>query len=190
MTGKEFRHCIVCGSIIKGDYRKLPPDEKNPNWRYYHWPECGPGTEAWYRFHPSPISRLMLKGKEVMKEKRLQRRARRLGKSIEQLKEEIMKKKEKTNKKRGEHLKPMTPVIVPKSLVAKQPKEVQELLSKLSKTDRSSEEARKIRKKLRKLGFRLSDFRDISSKQQPKEKEKNKKSPTNSKAIETEEYIS
>jgi len=62
--------------------------------------------------------------------------------------------------KRGEHLRPMEPVIVPEAVIKKQPKEVQKLLKELNDLkDRSSAEGSKIRKSLRKLGFKLSDFR-------------------------------
>lgn len=169
----EHLTCLVCDKPIKKRqlYRRLPPDGKTPEWRYYHWPECGPGTEAWHRFHPSRISELMLKGKEVIRERRLKRRALKLGKSIDQIKEETMKK----TAEKGKGLKPMEPVKIPESVIKKQKKEVQELLRKLEKTERSSSEARTIRKELRKLGFRLSDFRgdDVKNKK-PTDKKKEK----------------
>lgn len=172
--------CVVCGKPIKpGEpFRKLPPDDKTPEWRYYHSDTCGPGTEAWYEFHPSPTAKLMLASKEVVKEKRLERRMKRLKrrgggiksaevgvqtsttkptKSKEDL---IMAKAEKTGKGKGEHLKPMQPVIVPASVVKAQSKEVQSLLKSLASMERSSKDAAKIRKSLRKLGFKLSEFRE------------------------------
>lgn len=185
----EHLTCIVCGDLIKkGEtYGRLLPDEKVPEWRYYHWPECGPGTEAWYRFHPSRISELMLKGKEVKREKRLERRARKLGKTINQEKEEKFMKKEKSS-----GLKPMEPVKVPKAVFKGQSKEVKDLLTKLESIERSSAEARKVRKELRKLGFRLSDFRGelTSTKEKPvpkKETAPSKKS-TESKSPKKKEF--
>jgi hypothetical protein len=73
--GESLSPCLICGKEIKkGDaYRRLPPDSNNPMWRYYHWPKCGPGTEGWYRFHPCSTARLLMNGKKMAKERRLQR---------------------------------------------------------------------------------------------------------------------
>lgn len=170
---KEHLQCIVCNQkILSGStYRRLMPDEKTPEWRFYHYPDCGPGTEAWFKFHPSRMAQLMLEGKEVIKEKRLSRREKRLAKrqlkqtQIEKGEIPMSTKKDKKEKKagagkRGEHLKPMEPVVIPDSVVKKQSKEVQALLKELTGLkDRSSSDGVRIRKGLRKAGFKLSDYR-------------------------------
>ncbi len=173
--GDHFE-CIVCGQkILAGTtYRRLMPDEKAPEWRHYHYPDCGPGTEAWFKFHPSRLAQLMMQGKEVIKKKRLSRREKRLSrkqlKQIQMEKGEIPmstkkaeKKEEKTGKavKRGEHLIPMKPVIIPEAVIKKQSKEVQVLLRELTGLkERSSSDGTRIRKGLRKAGFKLSDYRE------------------------------
>lgn len=188
--------CIVCEKPItpKQDYGRLMPDATHDYWRYYHI-DCGPGTEAWYKFHPSRNAEIMMKGKEVKKEKRVTRRERRrLRKASESqpstpnmkgekpmVKEVKETKKEETKKaKKGEHLKPMQPVIIPASVIKKQSKEVRELLDKIAKMeDRSSKEAAGIRKSLRKLGFKLSDFRgDDDKKETPAPKKAEAPAPT------------
>ncbi len=74
-------------------------------------------------------------------------------------KKEEVKEKKKPGRK-GNHLKPMAPVIIPEEVMEKQTKEVQELLKKLNGLkERSSSERAKIRRALRKAGFKLSDFR-------------------------------
>jgi hypothetical protein len=170
---KDDFKCIVCGQKIRSGntYRRLMPDEKTPEWRHYHYPDCGPGTEAWFKFHPSRMAQLMMQGKEVIKEKRLSRREKRLTRKrlkqtqIEKGEIPMSKKAEKATKKagagkRGEHLKPMEPVIIPESVVKKQSKEVQVLLKELTGLkDRSSSDGVRIRKGLRKAGFKLSDYR-------------------------------
>jgi len=194
--------CLVCGRSIKPGqkFRRLPPDERTPEWRYYHEETCGPGTEAWFKFHPSPISKLMMESKEKTKEKRLERRERRRKrkgggipsteakgtKPITQTRTKedttMSKKEEKKATKKGEHLKPMTPVIIPPEIVKKQSKEVQALLKQISSMERSSSEAAKIRKSLRKLGFKLSEFREENGKgtkkgEEPKKGKKTRTAP-------------
>lgn len=173
VAGKEDHFtCIVCGQKIRpGDtYRRLMPDEKTSEWRHYHYPDCGPGTEAWFKFHPSRLAQLMMEGEEVKKIKRLGRREKRMKqkqlKQIQMEKGEIpMSTKKEVKKagaagKKGSHLKPMEPVIIPESVVKKQSKEVQGLLKELAGLkDRSSSDGTRIRKGLRKAGFKLSDYR-------------------------------
>jgi len=147
----EHVQCVVCGKIIKPGkvYRRLPPDEKVPEWRQYHVPECAPGTELWRAFHPSYLSKLMMEQKEVKAEKRLTRRRKKLLKEGKPIKTE-----------KGKGLEPMKPVEVPKEVLKEQPKKIQELINKLSSLkERSSKEGSILRKQLRKLGFRLSNFR-------------------------------
>jgi len=180
VVGKnEHIQCIVCGKIIKPGrvYRRIPPDEKIPEWRYYHVPECTPGTEAWRQFHPSHLAELMMEQKEVKQEKRLRRRMKRMGKPLTTMKGELIMTK-KAGKK-GEHLKPMEPVVIPESIIKKQTKEVQKLLKDLNALkDRSSKEGATIRKSLRKAGFKLSDYREGNGKKKetPPPKKDNKKS--------------
>ena len=70
------------------------------------------------------------------------------------------KKETKKTGKKGSHLKPMEPVVIPESVVKKQSKEVQALLKELAGLkDRSSSDGVRIRKGLRKEGFKLSDYR-------------------------------
>jgi len=175
--------CIVCGKPIKKGklYKRLPPDSKHTEWRYYHEETCGPGTEAWYKFHPSRISKMMMESKEKVKDKRLERRQRRLLRkgrltegevkpiTLTQIQKEdiTMAKKEEKKSKKGEHLIPMKPVTVPASILKAQPKEIRDLVGKLSGMERSSGEAAGIRKQLRKLGFKLSDYREGNGKEKP-----------------------
>ena len=171
---KDSFECIVCGQKIRpgNTYRRLMPDEKTPEWRHYHYPDCGPGTEVWFKFHPSRLAQLMMQGKEVIKKKRLSRREKRLSrkqlKQIQMEKGEIpmsTKKEEKKRKagaeKKGQHLIPMKPVVIPEAVIKKQNKEVQALLRELTGLkDRSSSDGTRIRKGLRKAGFKLSDYRE------------------------------
>jgi hypothetical protein len=177
--------CMVCGKPI-GDqsYRKVPPDSKCDYWRFYHIESCGPGTEAWFKFHPSQTAKILMQSKEVVKDKRALRRERRkqmkgggvsvsvngngevvhsTTNQITQKEDVIMAKKEETKKAKGEGLKPMTPVVIPGSVMKQQSKEVQKMLKELSELDRSSKDAAKIRKALRKAGFKLSDYRGESA---------------------------
>ncbi len=173
---KDSFICIVCGQKIRsGDtYRRLMPDEKTPEWRHYHYPDCGPGTEAWFKFHPSRLAQLMMEGEEVKKVKRVSRREKRMKqKQLKQIQIEkgetpMSTKKEKkagAAVKRGEHLKPMEPVVIPESVIKKQSKEVQALLKELAGLkERSSSDGTRIRKGLRKAGFKLSDYRKDNDK--------------------------
>lgn len=181
VVGKdEHVQCTVCRKMIKPGkvYRRIPPDEKVPEWRYYHVPECAPGTEAWRQFHPSHLAELLMIGKEVKAEKRLRRRMRKMGKPLTSLTEKgeiIMTKKAG---KKGEHLKPMAPVVIPESIIKKQSKEVRDLIGKLNALkDRSSKEGATIRKSLRKAGFKLSDYREGNGKKEapPKKEKKSRK---------------
>lgn len=155
--------CLICQKPIKPgqSYRRLPPDAKSPDWRFYHYPDCGPGSEAWYKHRPSRLAQILIAGKEVKREKRLRRRAKKEGKTLEQIKKEVVIMGKKARKGgKGAGLKPMEPVVIPDSVVKKQPKEVQELIRKLNGLkDRSSKEGANIRKALRKAGFKLSDYR-------------------------------
>ena len=167
----EHIQCVVCGKIIKPGkvYRRIPPDEKIPEWRYYHVPECAPGTEAWRQFHPSHLAELMMEQKEVKAEKRLRRRMKKMGKPLTTMKGELTMTKKA---KKGEHLKPMEPVVISESIIKKQTKEVQELLKKLNVLkDRSSKEGATIRKSLRKAGFKLSDYREGNGKKEETKEE-------------------
>ena len=175
VSKNEHVQCIVCGKIIKPGkiYRRLPPDEKVPEWRYYHVSECSPGTEAWRKFHSSHLAELIMEQKEVKAEKRLRRRMKKMGKPLTTLTEKgetIMSKKAET--KKGSHLKPMAPVVIAESIIKKQSKEVQELLKKLNTLkDRSTKEGATIRKSLRKAGFKLSDYREGNGKKEEKKEE-------------------
>lgn len=193
IVGKdEHVQCVVCGKIIKPGkvYRRIPPDEKVPEWRAYHVPECAPGTEAWRQFHPSHLAKLMMEQKEVKSEKRLRRRMKKMGKPLTTLTEKgelIMTKKAK----KGEHLKPMEPVVISESIIKKQSKVVQDLLKKLNiLKDRSSKEGATIRKSLRKAGFKLSDYREGNGKKEkaaPPSKKDNKKNKKEKAGVEDAE---
>jgi len=93
--------------------------------------------------------------------------------------------------KKGEHLKPMEPVVISESIIKKQSKEVQELLKKLNTLkDRSSKEGATIRKSLRKAGFKLSDYREGNGKKEkaaPPQKKDNKKSKKEKAGVEDTE---
>jgi len=190
--------CMVCGKPIGSvSYRKVPPDSKCDYWRFYHIESCGPGTEAWFNFHPSHTAKILLQNKEVVKDKRKSRRERRkqmkgggLTVSVNgngevahvtpnqttQKEDVIMAKKEEVKKAKGEGLKPMAPVVIPGSVMKQQSKEVQAMLKELGGLDRSSKDAAKIRKALRKAGFKLSDYRGESTGE--KKTETKKEAPT------------
>jgi len=80
--------------------------------------------------------------------------------------EGILRREEKggnSMKKKEKHLKPVGLVVISESVMEKQTNEVQELLKKLNALkERTSSEGAKIRKALRKMGFKLSDFRKRS----------------------------
>ena len=182
---EDHFQCIVCGQkILPGStYRRLIPDEKTPEWRHYHYPDCGPGTEAWFKFHPSRTAQLMMQGKEMMKQKSLSRREKRLArrrlKQAQEAKgETTMSTKKETKKatKKGSHLRPMEPVVIPEAVVKKQSKEVQALLKELAGLkDRSSSDGVRIRKGLRKAGFKLSEYRGENTAPAKGKKEKKEK---------------
>lgn len=193
----EHITCLICERPIHSGelYRRLMPDESHPEWRFYHYPKCGPGTEVWFKFHPSRMAKLMLEGQKLKVEKQLVRRARRLvkkGGEIEQArgetrslltfkqKEEITMSKEKKKSKKGEHLKPMAPVVIPESIIKKQSGEVKALLEELmSLKDRSSPKGSQIRRALRAKGFKLSNYKEDNKKKEvPKKKEAKKEKVT------------
>jgi len=93
----------------------------------------------------------MVEAEKIAKEKRITRRERKLLREGRVL---------TPKSERGKYLKPMEPVIISKEVIKEQSKEVQNLLNKLNALkDRSSKDGASIRKQLRKLGFKLSQFR-------------------------------
>lgn len=52
--------CCICNKPIKKGqgYEILPSDINNPE-RMYHSKTCSPGSENWYKFHPSEIAKLL-----------------------------------------------------------------------------------------------------------------------------------
>ena len=67
----EEKICCVCNSPIKKGqlYSDLIPDTTHEYDRYYHQSKCGPGTENWYKFHPSEIAYSLWKNNDRRRKK-------------------------------------------------------------------------------------------------------------------------